>query len=243
MGSGAWIFLQGKAHAEYRRGLIGLFTNKALGTYSPIQEEVYNKYLGKLVAHTESHEGRPAKFMDMFRQINCALSCRTFFGNYNDAVKRLQMTSTLSQRLSNSSISHCPCTSHTRSLGWARERQTQCKWSLPNVRQHVQQTWLPTQLHLYRRPMDLTHDGIRDIPRAHRRRRSRRTKTFKPHPRLHQRMTHANALPPSSSPHKTRPAVQQPGSSKFSPSAPTSSHVLEKRISASVETIAGDRST
>ena len=91
VGSNAWIFLQGKAHTEYRRGLTGLFTNKALSTYSSVQEQVYSNYFDKFVAHTKANGGKPTRFMGMFREINCALSCRTFFGDYisQDAVKRI----------------------------------------------------------------------------------------------------------------------------------------------------------
>ncbi|PVI02295.1 cytochrome P450 [Periconia macrospinosa] len=91
MGHNAWIFLQGKAHTEYRRGLVGLFTNKALSTYLPVQEQVYSNYFDKFVAETKAHGGKPTTFMGAFREINCALSCRTFFGDYisQDAVKKI----------------------------------------------------------------------------------------------------------------------------------------------------------
>jgi C-22 sterol desaturase len=91
MGSNAWIFLQGKAHTEYRKGLAGLFAPKALSTYLPVQEKVYDDYFNRFVAATEANNGKATKFMGHFREINCALSCRTFFGNYisQDAVKRI----------------------------------------------------------------------------------------------------------------------------------------------------------
>jgi C-22 sterol desaturase len=91
MGSNAWIFLQGKAHTEYRRGLTGLFTNKALGTYLPAQEQVYSDYFDKFAALSRDNGFRPTKSMVLFREINCALSCRTFFGDYisQDTVKRI----------------------------------------------------------------------------------------------------------------------------------------------------------
>ncbi|KAH7359606.1 cytochrome P450 [Pyrenochaeta sp. MPI-SDFR-AT-0127] len=91
MGSNAWIFLQGKAHAEYRRGLAGLFTPKALSTYLPVQEKVYSEYFRRFINTTRENEDKPTKFMGLFREINCALSCRTFFGDYisQDAVKRI----------------------------------------------------------------------------------------------------------------------------------------------------------
>ncbi|KAM0189011.1 hypothetical protein ACHAPI_010277 [Fusarium lateritium] len=87
----AWVFLQGKAHAEFRRGLNGLFMNKALSTYLPVQEKVYDDYFGRFVAASEANKGKPMAFMRFFREINCALSCRTFFGDYisQDAVERI----------------------------------------------------------------------------------------------------------------------------------------------------------
>jgi C-22 sterol desaturase len=70
---------------------VGLFTNKALGMYSSVQEQVYSDYFDRFTTHTNANDGQPTKFMGLFREINCALSCRTFFGNYisQDAVKRI----------------------------------------------------------------------------------------------------------------------------------------------------------
>ncbi|KAJ3550271.1 hypothetical protein NM208_g60 [Fusarium decemcellulare] len=87
----AWVFLTGKAHTEFRRGLNGLFSNNALSTYLPVQEKVYSDYFGRFVAASETNNGKPMPFMALFREINCALSCRTFFGDYisQDAVKRI----------------------------------------------------------------------------------------------------------------------------------------------------------
>ncbi|EAU37840.1 cytochrome P450 61 [Aspergillus terreus NIH2624] len=91
LGPKAWVFLQGKAHAEYRRGLTPLFTNNALATYLPVQDKVFATYFDKFVAASAANNGRPMEFMTMFREINCALSCRTFFGDYisQDAVKKI----------------------------------------------------------------------------------------------------------------------------------------------------------
>ncbi|CCF36180.1 cytochrome P450 [Colletotrichum higginsianum] len=91
IGHKAWVFLQGKAHAEYRRGLTPLFTNKAISTYLPVQEKVLDHYYDKFVADSAAANGKPLPFMTHFREINCALSCRTFFGDYisQDAVKRI----------------------------------------------------------------------------------------------------------------------------------------------------------
>lgn len=91
IGQKAWVFLQGKAHAEYRRGLTPLFTNKALAAYLPVQQRVLSTYFDKFVATSEANNYKPIPFMTMFREINCALSLRTFFGDYisQDAVKKI----------------------------------------------------------------------------------------------------------------------------------------------------------
>lgn len=91
LGHKAWVFLQGKAHAEYRKGLTPLFTNKAMATYLPVHQKVLAEYFDKFVAASKANQGRPMPFMTMFREINCALSCRTFFGDYisQGAVKKI----------------------------------------------------------------------------------------------------------------------------------------------------------
>ncbi|KAF2014479.1 cytochrome P450 61 [Aaosphaeria arxii CBS 175.79] len=91
LGHKSWVFLQGRAHAEYRRGLTPLFTNRALATYLPVQEKVLDEYYEKFVQLSAANKGRPTTFMAMFREINCALSCRTFFGDYisQEAVKKI----------------------------------------------------------------------------------------------------------------------------------------------------------
>jgi len=77
-----WVFLDGKAHVEYRKGLNGLFTRHALELYLPRQEEVYNKYFDKFLAMTRDHQGKPFPYMHTFRELMCAVSCRTFVGYY-----------------------------------------------------------------------------------------------------------------------------------------------------------------
>ncbi|KAK3297166.1 cytochrome protein [Chaetomium fimeti] len=91
IGHKAWVFLQGKTHAEYRRGLTPLFTNKAMATYLPAQERVLADYFDKFVAASKANHNQPLPFMTLFREINCALSCRTFFGDYISpaAVKKI----------------------------------------------------------------------------------------------------------------------------------------------------------
>ncbi|KAL4864031.1 hypothetical protein BDV12DRAFT_206055 [Aspergillus spectabilis] len=91
LGHKSWVFLQGKAHTEYRRGLAPLFTNKAMATYLPGQERVLAEYFSKFVAASQANNYKPKAFMPLFREINCALSCRTFFGDYisQNAVKKI----------------------------------------------------------------------------------------------------------------------------------------------------------
>jgi C-22 sterol desaturase len=91
IGHKAWVFLQGRDHAEYRRGLTPLFTNRAMATYLPIQEKVLADYFEKFVAASEANGNKPLPFITLFREINCALSRRTFFGDYisQSAVKKI----------------------------------------------------------------------------------------------------------------------------------------------------------
>ena len=77
-----WVFLDGKAHVDYRKGLNGLFTRQALETYLPGQEEVYDKYFAKFIEVTKQNEGKAIPFMPQFRELMCAVSCRTFVGHY-----------------------------------------------------------------------------------------------------------------------------------------------------------------
>lgn len=87
-----WVFLDGKAHIEYRKGLNGLFTRQALELYLPGQEEVYEKYFEKFVEISQvENNGKPLPFMPHFRELMCAVSCRTFVGHYmsDQAVKKI----------------------------------------------------------------------------------------------------------------------------------------------------------
>ncbi|KAF4622742.1 hypothetical protein G7Y89_g14284 [Cudoniella acicularis] len=91
MGPTAWVFLNGKSHVDFRKGLTGLFTPKALNSYLPIQEKVYFDYFNKFVATSDANGGKPLPYMGHFRELNCALSCRTFVGDYisDKAVKKI----------------------------------------------------------------------------------------------------------------------------------------------------------
>ncbi|KAK3939347.1 cytochrome P450 61 [Diplogelasinospora grovesii] len=91
LGADNWVFLDGKAHVYFRKGLNGLFTRRALQSYLPGQEEVYNTYFRRSVHITEQAGGKPVPFMSEFRELMCAVSLRTFCGRYisDEAVKRI----------------------------------------------------------------------------------------------------------------------------------------------------------
>ncbi|KAK4130765.1 cytochrome P450 [Trichocladium antarcticum] len=91
LGADNWVFLDGKAHVDFRKGLNGLFTRRALEIYLPGQEEVYNRYFKDFVQMTKDAGGKAVPFMPAFREIITAVSCRTFVGHYisDEAVKKI----------------------------------------------------------------------------------------------------------------------------------------------------------
>lgn len=91
LGADNWVFLDGKAHVDFRKGLNGLFTRKALEVYLPGQHEVYDIYFKKFLKETEDAGGKPVPFMHVFREVITAVSCRTFVGHYSsdEAVKKI----------------------------------------------------------------------------------------------------------------------------------------------------------
>ena len=72
-----WVFLDGKAHIDYRRSLNGLFVPKALEVYIPIQEAYMDKFLERFISYE-----KPKEFFSEFREMMCALSLKTFCGDY-----------------------------------------------------------------------------------------------------------------------------------------------------------------
>ncbi|KAI9846574.1 MAG: RNA polymerase C-22 sterol desaturase [Sclerophora amabilis] len=87
-----WVFLDGKEHVDFRKGLNGLFTRKALEIYLPGQEEVYDRYFANFVKISqEQNHGKPVPYMAQFRELMCAISCRTFVGYYlsDEGVKKI----------------------------------------------------------------------------------------------------------------------------------------------------------
>ncbi|RAL66110.1 hypothetical protein DID88_005781 [Monilinia fructigena] len=91
LGETNWVFLDGKAHVDFRKGLNGLFTRKALDCYLPGQDDVYNQYQERFAKVTEEAGGKPVPFMSEFRELLCAVSCRTFVGFYisDEAIKKI----------------------------------------------------------------------------------------------------------------------------------------------------------
>ena len=87
-----WVFLDGKEHVDYRKGLNGLFTRQALEAYLPGQEEVYDRYFARALEISEQGDKeKGVPFMPFFRELMCAVSCRTFVGHYlsDKAVKKI----------------------------------------------------------------------------------------------------------------------------------------------------------
>jgi C-22 sterol desaturase len=87
-----WVFLDGKPHVDYRKGLNGLFTRQAIGQYLPGQEEVYNSYFKRFVHKSQvENKGEPMPFMPEFREMLTAISCRTFVGHYmsEETIKKI----------------------------------------------------------------------------------------------------------------------------------------------------------
>ena len=91
LGADNWVFLDHKAHLDFRKGLNGLFTRRSLQSYLPGQEEVYKRYFKHFVQLTKDADGKPVPFMPEFRELMCAVSLRTFCGYYisDEAVKKI----------------------------------------------------------------------------------------------------------------------------------------------------------
>ncbi|CCF55649.1 hypothetical protein KAFR_0A02110 [Kazachstania africana CBS 2517] len=77
-----WVFLDGKAHTDYRKSLNGLFTRTALAQYLPSLETVIDKYLEKYIEYSEQHNYEPTIFFHEMREMLCAISLRAFCGTY-----------------------------------------------------------------------------------------------------------------------------------------------------------------
>ncbi|RAH49078.1 C-22 sterol desaturase erg5 [Aspergillus brunneoviolaceus CBS 621.78] len=91
LGADNWVFLDGKDHVEFRKGLNGLFTRQALSYYLPRMEEVYNDYYTRFLRISKENNFTPTPWMPEFRELMCAVSCRTFVGHYitEEAIKKI----------------------------------------------------------------------------------------------------------------------------------------------------------
>ncbi|OAX77836.1 hypothetical protein ACJ72_07860 [Emergomyces africanus] len=91
LGKDNWVFLDGKEHVEYRKGLNGLFTRQALTNYMPQLEDVYDRFYNMFVDRSEELKMKPEPWMPHFRELMTALSCRTFVGHYmsDEAIKHI----------------------------------------------------------------------------------------------------------------------------------------------------------
>ncbi|KDQ54835.1 hypothetical protein JAAARDRAFT_60295 [Jaapia argillacea MUCL 33604] len=74
-----WVFLTGKVHVDFRRGLNTLFTRKALGIYVTIQDVISRKHFAKWLADSsETHQ----PIMMTARDANMDTSLRVFCGKH-----------------------------------------------------------------------------------------------------------------------------------------------------------------
>lgn len=91
LGSDNFVFLDGKPHVDFRKGLNGLFTRRALECYLPHQEDVYNDYFEQFAKHSEDADQKPIAWMGFLRDLMCAVSCRTFVGHYisDSAIRKI----------------------------------------------------------------------------------------------------------------------------------------------------------
>lgn len=91
LGKTNWVFLDGKEHVEFRKGLNTLFTRNALAIYMPRAEPVLNKYYNMFINRSKELDYKPEPWMPYFRELMCALSCRTFVGDYisEEAIKKI----------------------------------------------------------------------------------------------------------------------------------------------------------
>ncbi|KAI4521388.1 cytochrome P450 [Schizophyllum commune Loenen D] len=85
-----WVFLNGKAHVEYRRGLNALFTRKALGSYVDIQDRIAKEHLQDWVKKCQT-TGKSFPIMMDARFMNMVTSIRVFCGMYvpDDAIAEI----------------------------------------------------------------------------------------------------------------------------------------------------------
>ncbi|KAJ7480193.1 cytochrome P450 [Mycena galericulata] len=74
-----WVFLTGKTHVDYRRGLTNLFTRKAIGLYLSIQDTITRQHMAQW---REDFGSSPKPIMMPARHLNMTTSLRVFCGYY-----------------------------------------------------------------------------------------------------------------------------------------------------------------
>ncbi|GAA5872505.1 hypothetical protein JCM8547_006932 [Rhodosporidiobolus lusitaniae] len=74
-----WVFLNGKVHNEYRKGLNCLFTPQALEIYLKMQDQIYRRYFAEWIADKNP---KPQPYQMKFRDLNMETSLRVFCGSY-----------------------------------------------------------------------------------------------------------------------------------------------------------------
>ncbi|KAI0252651.1 cytochrome P450 sterol C22-desaturase [Lactifluus subvellereus] len=76
-----WVFLTGKEHVAYRRGLNNLFTHKALGLYFNIMDLITRKHIKKWLADAAADPTEKSIMMTV-RELNMETSLRVFCGSH-----------------------------------------------------------------------------------------------------------------------------------------------------------------
>ncbi|RMJ28902.1 Cytochrome p450 [Aspergillus sp. HF37] len=91
LGKTNWVFLDGRDHVDFRKGLNGLFTRQALSCYIPRIDEVCDSYFKHFLEKSAADNHQPTPWMPEFRELMCAVSCRTFVGHYmsEEVVKKI----------------------------------------------------------------------------------------------------------------------------------------------------------
>ncbi|KAG1462293.1 hypothetical protein G6F46_004331 [Rhizopus delemar] len=73
-----WVFMDGKEHLNYRKGLHSLFQRSSLGGYLTIMDKCYQKFFDEWL----SHEGKTRRYQWDFRELNMQSSLRVFLGDF-----------------------------------------------------------------------------------------------------------------------------------------------------------------
>ncbi|KZV95631.1 cytochrome P450 [Exidia glandulosa HHB12029] len=76
-----WVFLNGKAHVEYRRILNTLFTRKALSIYLQTQDAITRQHFARWLIESEL-SSKPGTLMNPIRDLNMVTSLRVFCGSH-----------------------------------------------------------------------------------------------------------------------------------------------------------------